>query len=50
MLYYKSITLTKGKKMRVSNMTSNKGNKIANQFVIDTDEGIYFQSYKDFYK
>ena len=27
-------------------MTSNKGNKIANQFVIDTDEGIYFQSYK----
>ena len=46
MLYYKSITLTKGKKMRLSNMTSNKGNKIANQFVIDTDEGIYFQSYK----
>ena len=35
MLYYKSITLTKGEKMRVSNMTSNKGNKIANQFVID---------------
>ena len=32
--------------MRVANMTSNKGNKIANQFVIDTDEGVYFQSYK----
>ena len=32
--------------MRVANMTSNKGNKIANQFVIDTDEGIYFQSYR----
>ena len=32
--------------MKVANMKSNKGNKIANQFVIDTDEGIYFQSYK----
>ena len=32
--------------MKVANMTSNKGNKIANQFVIDTDEGIYFQSYR----
>jgi hypothetical protein len=32
--------------MRVQNMTSNKGNSIANQFII-TDEGIatYFQSY-----
>tara|TARA_R100001082_G_scaffold99722_1_gene68572 strand:- start:233 stop:502 length:270 start_codon:yes stop_codon:yes gene_type:complete len=27
-------------------MTSNAGNKIANQFVIFTDDGIYFQSYK----
>ena len=32
--------------MKVANMKSNKGNKIANQFVIDTDEGIYFQSYR----
>ena len=32
--------------MRVANMTSNKGNKIANQFVIDTEKGIYFQSYR----
>jgi len=32
--------------MKVANMTSNKGNKIANQFVIDTEKGIYFQSYK----
>ncbi len=31
--------------MRVSNMTSNKGNKIANQFIITTEEGEYFQSY-----
>ena len=30
--------------MKVANMTSNKGNKIANQFVIDTDEGIYFHN------
>ena len=32
--------------MRVANMTSNKGNKIPNQFVNDTDEVIYFQSYR----
>jgi hypothetical protein len=31
--------------MQVQNMTSNKGNKIANQFVIRTDEATYFQSY-----
>jgi hypothetical protein len=31
--------------MKVQNMTSNKGNKIANQFVIRTDEATYFQSY-----
>ena len=30
---------------RVENMTSNKGNKIANQFVIYTDTGSIFQSY-----
>jgi hypothetical protein len=37
--------------MKVSNMTSNNGNKIANQFIIeDTQENgksiIYFQSYQ----
>jgi hypothetical protein len=32
-------------KISVENMTSNAGNKIANQFVIWTDEGKYFQSY-----
>ena len=30
---------------KVQNMTSNKGNKIANQFVIYTDNGSIFQSY-----
>ena len=33
--------------MKVKNMTSAKGNKVANQFVIDDDFGnSYFQSYK----
>ena len=31
--------------MKVQNMTSNNGNKIANQFVIYTDNGSIFQSY-----
>ena len=32
--------------MKVQNMTSNKGNKIANQFIIyDSDGSKYFQSY-----
>ena len=30
---------------KVQNMTSNSGNKIANQFVIYTDTGSIFQSY-----
>jgi len=34
------------KKMQVKNMESSKGNKIANQFIIITDNGMqYFQSY-----
>ena len=32
--------------MKVTNMTSNKGNKIANQFIITNDNEEYFQSYK----
>ena len=32
-------------KVRVKNMTSNKGNDIANQFIIITKQGEYFQSY-----
>jgi len=32
-------------RVHVSNMTSNAGNKIANQFEIITDDGVYFQSY-----
>lgn len=33
--------------MKVKNMTSNKGNKIANQFIIyDDNSNKYFQSYK----
>ena len=31
--------------MKVQNMTSARGNKIANQFTILTDDGLYFQSY-----
>ncbi len=33
------------KKVKVRNMESNNGNAIPNQFIIETDEGIYFQSY-----
>jgi len=32
-------------KIKVSNMTSDNGNKIANQFEIRTNKGVYFQSY-----
>ena len=32
-------------KAKVENMTSNNGNKIANQFIIRTDKAIFFQSY-----
>lgn len=32
-------------KIKVENMTSSRGNDIANQFIIRTDEGVYFQSY-----
>ena len=31
--------------MKVQNFTSNNGNKIANQFIITTKKGRYFQSY-----
>ena len=33
-------------KVKVYNMTSPNGNKVANQFEIHTDKGKYFQSYK----
>ena len=33
-------------KIKVENMTSLNGNDIPNQFIINTDEGQYFQSYK----
>ena len=33
-------------KMKVQNMTSNNGNKIANQFIIYDNDKTYFQSYK----
>ncbi|KKN75879.1 hypothetical protein LCGC14_0375870 [marine sediment metagenome] len=32
--------------MKVENMTSSNGNKVANQFIVTADEGQYFQSYK----
>ena len=31
--------------MKVENMTSSNGNKVANQFEIQSNEGVYFQSY-----
>ena len=31
--------------MKVSNMTGNSGNEVPNQFLIQTDKGVYFQSY-----
>ena len=34
-----------GKLMKVQNMTSNNGNKIANQFIIYDNDKTYFQSY-----
>lgn len=32
--------------VKVENMTSSSGREIANQFLIITDKGVYFQSYK----
>ena len=32
--------------MKITNLTSNKGNKIANQFIITSDTATYFQSYE----
>lgn len=32
--------------MKVKNLLSYKGNRIANQFEIRTDTGVYFQSYE----
>ena len=34
------------KKYEVKNMTSTKGNTVPNQFLIKTNEGDFFQSYK----
>jgi hypothetical protein len=33
-------------KVKVRNMVSAQGNVIPNQFIIETDVGIYFQSYR----
>lgn len=30
---------------KVQNMVSSNGNKVANQFIIRTEEGVFFQSY-----
>jgi len=32
--------------VKVENMVSNKGNSIANQFIIEVDGDVYFQSYR----
>jgi len=34
------------KKVRVQNMVSSNGNKIPNQFILNTEKGVYFQSYE----
>ena len=31
--------------MKVENMTSRTGKPVANQFIVQTDKGLYFQSY-----
>jgi hypothetical protein len=31
--------------MKIENMESSKGNKVANQFIIRAKDGVYFQSY-----
>lgn len=33
-------------KMKVTNLESSNGNKIANQFEVRTESGLYFQSYE----
>ena len=32
--------------MKITNLTSNKGNTIANQFEIRSETAVYFQSYQ----
>ena len=32
-------------KLKVANMTNDRGSVVANQFLIQTQEGVYFQSY-----
>ena len=32
--------------MKVHNMQSSRGNDVANQFIIESDTGIFFQSYQ----
>jgi hypothetical protein len=32
--------------MKIENLTSNKGNKVANQFIVKTETAVYFQSYE----
>lgn len=33
-------------KVKIENMINNKGNTVKNQFIIHTNDGVYFQSYK----
>jgi len=33
------------KKIRVENMTGSSGREVPNQFIIQTEDGLYFQSY-----
>ena len=33
-------------KVKTENMTSSRGREVPNQFIITTEEGVYFQSYK----
>ena len=38
--------MKKIRNIKVENMESDAGNSIANQFIITTDNGVYFQSYR----
>jgi hypothetical protein len=47
MAYNRTRTGQEDSTMKVTNMTSpRRGKEVVNQFIIETDEGRYFQSYK----
>jgi len=44
MLYQSTMTVNSGI-LKIENMTSNNGTKVANQFIIKTENCVFFQSY-----